>query len=177
MSGHSKWSKIKHQKAATDSKKGKMFSQLAKQIALAVRGGGSGDPNQNAKLRMVLDKARQANLPKENIQRAIEKGLGKVAGASLSEIVVEGYGPNGIAIMAAAATDNQNRTKSELRTIFDRHGGSIGEPGSVAYIFSAGAPSYTIPLAGAEAEKVRNLIESVEEHEDVEQVKHNAQFN
>lgn len=184
MSGHSKWSKIKHQKGIEDAKRGKVFSQLARQITLAVKQGGSGDPNQNANLRLALGKAGQANLPKENIKRAINRGLGQALrlgeqgrSGSLSEVVVEGYGPGGVAIMVRAQTDNQNRTKSELRTIFSKRGGSVGEPGSVGYVFLSGKPSFMIPLQGNEADRTKRLIESLEGHEDVEQVLHNAELN
>lgn len=177
MSGHSKWSKIKHQKEVTDVRKGRIFSQLAKQITLAVREGKSGDSNDNPHLRMVLEKAREANLPKENVQRAIERGLGKGTGGALAEVVVEGYGPGGVAIMATALTDNQNRTKSDLMALFDRYGGSTGEPGSVAYVFAGGGePSYKIPVEGGQAQTVQHLIEALEDHDDVETVRHNADF-
>ena len=178
MSGHSKWSKIKHQKGVEDVKKGKTFSLLARQITQAVREGKGGNPNDNPKLRMILEKAREANLPKDNVQRAIDRGLGKGLAGALSDIVVEGYGPGGVAVIVTAITDNQNRTKSEIKTIFDRHGGSTGEPGSVAYIFSGdnGAPSYQIPISGGDAETINRLLESLDEHDDVEMVKHNATF-
>lgn len=179
MSGHSKWSKIKHQKAATDVKKGKVFSLLSRQITLAVREGKSGDPGDNPRLRMVMDKAREANLPKENVQRAIERGLGKGTSGTFSEVVVEGYGPSGVAIMVTALTDNQNRTKSELRQILERHGGSTGEPGSVAYVFAGtatGEASYTMPVTGGDAVVVQRLLDALDEHDDVQQVRHNAQL-
>lgn len=176
MSGHSKWSKIKHQKGAADVKKGRIFSQLSKLITIAVREGKSGHPDENPRLRMILEKARQSNLPKDNVQRAIDRGLGKGSEGSLSEVTIEGYGPGGVAIIAKALTDNQNRTRSEIRQIFDRRGGSTGEPGSVGYIFSAGAPSYTIPVSGSAADAVKNLLDELEDHDDVERVRHNAQL-
>lgn len=176
MSGHSKWSKIKHQKGAADIKKGRIFSQLSKLITIAVREGKSGNPDENPRLRMILEKSRESNLPKDNVRRAIDRGLGKGSEGSLSDVTVEGYGPGGVAIMVNALTDNQNRTKSEIRQIFARRGGSTGEPGSVSYIFSAGAPSYTIPISGPDAVTVKNLLDELEDHDDVEQVKHNAQF-
>lgn len=174
MSGHSKWSKIKHQKATTDLRKGKVFSQLSRQITMAVREGKGGDPNDNPKLRMVLEKSRNANLPKENVQRAIDRGLGKGAGGTMFDVVVEGYGPSGVAVIVTAITDNQNRTKSELRALFERFGGSTGEPGSVAYIFASGTPSYTIPLSGSDAVTVGRLFDALDEQEDVQNVRHNA---
>lgn len=176
MSGHSKWSKIKHQKGVEDVKKGKTFSLLARLITQAVREGKSGNPNDNPHLRMILEKAREANLPKDNVQRAIDRGLGKGAGGVLADIVVEGYGPGGVAVIVSAITDNPNRTKAEIKTVFDRHRGNTGEPGSVAYVFSGadGAPSYQITLTGGDAEIVRNLLESLDELDDVEMVRHNA---
>ncbi len=174
MSGHSKWSKIKHQKGVADVKRGRVFSQLSKLITIAVREGKSGNPDENPRLRMILDKARQANLPKENVNRAIDRGLGKGSEGSLAEVTVEGYGPGGVAIMAKATTDNQNRTRSEIRQILERRGGSTGEPGSVGYIFSAGSPTYTIPVSGPDAATVKNLLDELEDHDDVETVLHNA---
>lgn len=176
MSGHSKWSKVKRQKEVTDVKKGKAFSQVARLITMAVREGKSGDINENPHLRLALEKAREANVPKENVQRAIDRGLGKGSGGILYDFVVEGYGPSGIAVIVTGITDNQNRTKSEIRTMFERHGGNVGEPGSVSYIFAAGEPSYTIPVAGSDAEMVRRLIDVLDEYEDVESVRHNAVF-
>lgn len=175
MSGHSKWSKIKHQKAVTDVKKGRVFSQLGRQITISVKEGGSGDPADNPRLRLALEKAREANMPKDNVKRAIDRGLGaSSSGSALSEITIEGYAPGGVAIMAAAITDNQNRTKSEIRQIFDRHGGSLGEPGSVAYIFASGRPSYMITLPPEAKTRVIRMIELLDDHEDVESVRHNA---
>lgn len=178
MSGHSHWATIKGQKAVADARKGKIFSYIGRQITLAVKEGKSGDPNDNPHLRLALEKAHEANMPKDNVKRAIDKGLGKSAsGATLQEIIIEGYGLGGVAIMVTATTDNPNRTKSEIRQIIDRRGGSTGEPGSVAYVFTSGAPSYTVPFSGTEAQKIQELIDALEEHEDVETVKHNAQFN
>lgn len=176
MSGHSKWSKIKHQKGVADVKKGRVFSQLSKLITVAVREGKSGNQDENPRLRMILEKAREANLPKENVGRAIDRGLGRGSEGSLAQVIIEGYGPGGVAIMATAMTDNQNRTRSEIRQIFERRGGSTGEPGSVGYIFSAGNPTYTIPVSGPDAGTVKNLLDELEDHDDVEVVLHNAQL-
>lgn len=178
MSGHSKWSKIKNQKAVTDIKKGKAFSLLARSITQSVKEGKSGNPDDNPRLRMILEKAREINLPKENIERAIDRGLGKGSGGAMADVVIEGYGPSGVGIMVTAITDNPNRTKAELMSIFDAHGGSTGEPGSVAYVFSGpgGAPSYTIPLTAGDAVKIKSLLDAMDEQEDVQDVKHNAQF-
>lgn len=135
MSGHSKWSKIKRQKGAADQKKGAIFSKLAKEIFLAARQGG-GDPEMNFSLRMVVDKAKAANMPKDNIERAIKKGTGEdTEGAQIEEIIYEGYGPGGVALLIETATDNRNRTGAEIKHILSKHGGNLGASGSVAWMF------------------------------------------
>ena len=135
MSGHSKWASIKHKKAATDAKRGKQFTKLARAITVAAREGG-GDPDGNPTLATAIQKARDASMPKDNIQRAIDRGTGAGAGAeAIERMVYEGYGPAGVAILVDALTDNRNRTGSEVRHAFDKSGGSLGEPGSVAWIF------------------------------------------
>ncbi len=135
MSGHSKWHSIKHKKAATDAKRGQLFTKLARAITVAAREGG-GDPDANFTLAAAIEKARGYSMPKENIQRAIERGTGAGGGGEgIERVVYEGYGPGGAAIMVEALTDNRNRTGSEVRHIFDKHGGSLGEPGSVAWQF------------------------------------------
>ena len=135
MSGHSKWSSIKHKKGAADAKRGQLFTKLARAIQVAARDGG-GDPAGNAALANAVQKAKDARMPKENIERAIAKGTGADSDADAIETVVyEGYGPGGVAILVEALTDNRNRTGSEVRHIFSRQGGSLGEPGSVAWVF------------------------------------------
>jgi YebC/PmpR family DNA-binding regulatory protein len=135
MSGHSKWSSIKHKKAATDAKRGKLFTKLARAITVAARDGG-GDPEGNPALALAIDKARQNSMPKDNIQRAIDRGTGEGAdAAAIEHIVYEGYGPGGAAILVEAMSDNRNRTGSEIRHAFDRSGGNLGEPNSVAWMF------------------------------------------
>ena len=135
MSGHSKWSSIKHKKAATDAKRGKLFTKLARAISVAAREGG-GDPEGNPSLALAIDKARQNSMPKDNIQRAIDRGTGEgTDAAAIERIVYEGYGPGGAAILVEAMSDNRNRTGSEIRHAFDRSGGSLGEPNSVAWMF------------------------------------------
>jgi YebC/PmpR family DNA-binding regulatory protein len=134
MSGHSKWANIKHQKARSDEKKGKEFTKVAKEIIIAARQGG-GDPDGNSKLKMVIQKAKAINMPNENIARAIKKGTGELDGDALEELVYEGYGPNGVAIMLDIATDNRNRTASEIRHLFSKHNGNLGESGCVAWMF------------------------------------------
>jgi YebC/PmpR family DNA-binding regulatory protein len=135
MSGHSKWSSIKHKKAATDAKRGKVFTKLARAITVAARDGG-GDPDGNPALATAIQKARDASMPKENIQRAIDRGTGAGAdAAAIEHVVFEGYGPGGAAILVEALTDNRNRTSADVRFAFTKHNGSLGEPGSVAWIF------------------------------------------
>jgi YebC/PmpR family DNA-binding regulatory protein len=135
MSGHSKWSTIKHQKAATDIKRGKAFSKVAKLISVAVKEGGSPDPEANAKLRLAIDQAKSVNMPKDNIKRAIERGLGKSNEAQLETIIYEGFGPANSVIIVECVTDNKNRTAADVKSFFDRGGGNIGAPGSAAYLF------------------------------------------
>lgn len=134
MSGHSKWSQIKHKKAATDKKRGAVFSKLATAITIAAREGG-GDPSSNFRLRLAIDKAKQANMPSNNIKRAISKGTGEDGGSTIEEFVYEGFGPEGIVIMCEGATDNKNRTLSEVKRIFSKNGGRLAGSGAVAYQF------------------------------------------
>ncbi len=135
MSGHNKWSTIKHKKGAADAKRGKLFSKLIKEITIAARLGG-GDPSGNPRLRTVLDKARAANMPKDNVERAIKKGTGELEGVNIEEITFEGYGPSGVAVMVETLTDNRNRTVAELRHIFEKSGGNLGAAGCVGWMFS-----------------------------------------
>ena len=135
MSGHSKWHSIKHKKAATDAKRGKAFTKVIKEITVAARIGG-GDPEANPRLRKAVGDAKSLNMPADNIQRAIMKGTGELEGMSIEEIVYEGYGPGGVAIMVETLTDNRNRTVSELRHVFSKHGGNLGENGCVAWMFT-----------------------------------------
>jgi YebC/PmpR family DNA-binding regulatory protein len=134
MSGHSKWSTIKHKKAARDAKRGKLFTKLIKEITVAARMGG-GDVNSNPRLRTAVTTARVQSMPGENIDRAIKKGTGELEGVTYEEIQYEGYGPGGAAIIAQVLTDNKNRTVSEIRRLFTKHGGNLGETGCVAWMF------------------------------------------
>ncbi|GIW61846.1 MAG: putative transcriptional regulatory protein [Patescibacteria group bacterium] len=135
MSGHSKWSTIKRQKGANDAKRGQLFTKLSNAIMLAVKeGGGISDPNGNPRLRLAIDAARSANMPKENIERAIERALGKTAN-EVTEVIYEGFGPGGFSVIIEAITDNKQRTTPEIKSIFDKNGGSLGVPGSVSYQF------------------------------------------
>jgi YebC/PmpR family DNA-binding regulatory protein len=135
MSGHSKWSSIKHKKGAADAKRGKLFTKLARAVTVAARDGG-GDPDGNPALATAIQKARDASMPKDNIQRAIDRGTGVGSDAeTIERVVFEGYGPGGAAVLVEALTDNRNRTSAEVRHAFSKHNGSLGEPGSVAWIF------------------------------------------
>jgi YebC/PmpR family DNA-binding regulatory protein len=136
MSGHSKWSQIKRQKGATDAKRGAQFTKLGREIAIAARQGGA-EPAANFRLRLAVQRARDANMPADTIERAIKRAVGSGDSAELEEITYEGYGPGGIAIMVEAMTDNRNRTAASIRSIFDRGGGNLGESGSVAWQFKA----------------------------------------
>jgi YebC/PmpR family DNA-binding regulatory protein len=134
MSGHSKWSQIKHKKANTDSKRGKAFTKIVKEISVAARSGG-GDPDGNPRLRTAIEKAKEANMPSDNIKKAVMKGTGELPGTTYEESVYEGYGPGGAALLIEALTDNKNRTVSEIRHILSKNGGSLGEAGCVAWMF------------------------------------------
>lgn len=134
MSGHSKWHSIKHQKGVADARRGQLFTKLTREIIIAVRDGGS-NPEANFRLRLAIQKARDNNMPMDNIERSVKKGSGELEGASLTEIILEGYGPSGTAILVEALTDNRNRTIQDVRNTFSRHNGSLGESGCVAWIF------------------------------------------
>src|SRR5216683_1580985 len=134
MSGHSKWSQIKRQKGAADVKRGVVFTKMTREIQLAAREGG-GDPDMNFRLRLAMDRARSVNMPHANIQRAIDRATGADGGAALESIVYEGYAPGGVSVMVEAATDNRNRTASEVRAAFTKNGGKLGESGSVQWLF------------------------------------------
>lgn len=134
MSGHSKWAGIKHKKALVDAKRGKLFSKLVKEITIAARNGG--DSNTNAILRTAIARAKEANVPSDNIERAIKRGTGELPGVNFEEINYEGYGPRGVAVMVEALTDNKNRTTAEIRNIFSKGGGNLAGSGSVSWLFS-----------------------------------------
>ena len=164
MSGHSKWASIKHKKAATDARRGQLFTKLARAISVAAREGG-GDPDSNFTLSAAIQKARDYSMPKDSIQRAIDRGTGAGAdGETIERVLYEGYGPSGVAVLVEALTDNRNRTSADLRHIFDKNSGSLGEPGSVAWVFEkrgvvmVDADRYTeddlIPAIDAGAEDV-----------------------
>lgn len=134
MSGHSKWAQIKRQKGVNDARRGQLFTKLAREISVAARLGG-GDPEGNFRLRLAIQRARDMNLPMENVERSVKRGVGELGGAALEEVTYEGYGPGGTAFMVQALTDNRNRTVAEIRHAFERHGGRMGETGCVAWLF------------------------------------------
>ena len=233
MSGHSKWASIKHKKGAVDAKRGKVFSKLIKEVTVAARLGG-GDPSGNPRLRTAIQAAKAENMPKDNIDRAIKKGSGELAGVSYEEVNYEAYGPGGVAMIIDCLTDNKNRTVADIKHILDRHGGSIGEPGCVSWMFEqkgmivfdkdkveeerlmdlaleadaedikeegtefevltdpadfgsvkkafddgglsytlaevSKIPQNTVKLEGKEAEKMLNLMEALEDHDDINHI-------
>lgn len=169
MSGHSKWAQIKRQKGVTDVRRGAIFTKLSREITVAAKQGGGGDPDTNFRLRLAVQKARENNMPADNIERAIKRATGGGDGAELQEITYEGYGPNGIAILVEALTDNRNRTVAEVRSAFTRGGGSLGEAGSVAWQFE-NRGVVTVEAGGHDPEEITLAAidagaEDVEEHD------------
>jgi YebC/PmpR family DNA-binding regulatory protein len=136
MSGHSKWATIKHQKGVADARRGQLFTKLTREIIVATKQGGS-DPEMNFRLRLAVQKARDANMPLDNVNRAIKRGSGETEGAALAEMVLEGYGPHGAAVLVQAVSDNRNRTVQEVRNLFTRNGGNLGENGCVGWLFES----------------------------------------
>src|SRR5512138_3615888 len=134
MSGHSKWATIKHKKGALDAKGGKLFTKIIREMTIAARLGG-GDPDSNPRLRTAVDKAKASNMPADNIKRAIQKGTGELEGSTYEELTLEGYGPGGVAVLVEGSTDNRNRSVSEIRHVFTKHGGNLGSAGCVSYLF------------------------------------------
>jgi YebC/PmpR family DNA-binding regulatory protein len=155
MSGHSKWSTIKHKKAAKDAKRGKVFTKLIKEITVAARLGG-GDAKANPRLRTAVLAARAQSMPNDTIERAIKKGTGELEGVNYEEVVYEGYGPGGVAVLVEALTDNRNRTVADLRNVFDKCGGNLGTAGSVAWMFTKRG-LLTVERAGADEDKVMEV--------------------
>ena len=156
MSGHSKWSTIKRKKGAADAKRGKLFTKLIKEITIAAREGG-GDPNANPRLRLAVDNAKAANMPADNIDRAIKKATGELEGVTYYELTYEGYGPGGIAILVEVATDNKNRTVADVRHLFSKYGGSMGENGSVAWMFDRKGV-ITLPAQDKTEDEILDII-------------------
>ncbi len=184
MSGHSKWAGIKHKKAKVDAQRGRVFTKVIREITVAARVGG-GDPIGNPRLRLAVEKAKSVNMPQDNIQRAIQKGTGELPGVSYEEYVYEGYGPGGVAVLVEVLTDNKNRTAAEIRKIFTKNGGNLGEAGCVAWMFEkkgliqVEAASidedqlFSVALeAGAEdVRRSENLFEVITTPKDLERVK------
>ena len=156
MSGHSKWATIRRKKAVIDAKRGKMFTKLIKELTIAAREGG-GDPDANPRLRLAVDNAKAANMPADNIERAIKKATGELEGVTFHELTYEGYGPGGIAILVEVATDNKNRTVAEVRHIFSKNGGSLGESGSVAWMFERKG-IVSLPQQGKSEEDILGIV-------------------
>jgi YebC/PmpR family DNA-binding regulatory protein len=156
MSGHSKWATIKHKKGAADARRGKIFTKIIKEITVAARIGG-GDPDANPRLRTAIAAAKAENMPADNIKRAIQKGTGELPGASYEEATFEGYGPGGVALLVDVATDNRNRTISELRHIFSKNGGNMGEQGCVAWMFHKKG-TIILPKEAADEETLLTLV-------------------
>jgi YebC/PmpR family DNA-binding regulatory protein len=152
MAGHNKWSKVKHVKAALDAKKGKVFSRIARELTVAAKNGG-GDPDMNPRLRSAISAARAANMPGDNVDRAIKKGLGEAGGAAFEEVTYEGYAPGGVALLIECVTDNRNRSSSDVRSAFNKGGGSMGGAGSVAHQFQRRG-ELRLPAAAASEDAV-----------------------
>ncbi len=156
MSGHSKWATIKHKKAATDAKRGKAFTRLIKEIQIAARSGG-GDPDGNPRLRTAIAAAKGVSMPSDNIKKAIMRGTGELEGGQIDEVMFEGYGPGGAAVLVMVATDNRNRTVSEIRHMFSKNGGNLGEQGSVAWMFERKS-QIVIEKEKATEDQLMNLV-------------------
>ena len=184
MAGHSKWANIKNRKGAQDSKRGKIFGQVSKLIRIAVKEGGSSDPKFNPGLRVALDKARAANMPKDKIQKAIDRGLGKSSsGAVIQEITYEGYGPGGVGVIVIAMTDNTQRTASEVKSAFSKAGGSLGGPNAAMFMFTRNQEGEYVPTMPIKIEddqlqqQLENLVENLLESDDVEDVYITAEYS
>ncbi len=171
MSGHSKWSTIKRAKGATDAKRGLTFTKLANAVTIAARAGGSGDPDTNPRLRYAVDAARSVNMPKDNIQRAIDRGMGNLPGQSLEEVLYEGFAPGGkVSFILEGVTDNRMRTNAEIKNLIDRGGGSLGAPGSVAYMFNRLGEVKAVSKGGSADDEMLELIDvGAEDVEEVEE--------
>ncbi|OXU14527.1 YebC/PmpR family DNA-binding transcriptional regulator [Sedimentisphaera salicampi] len=173
MAGHSHWAGIKHKKAANDAKRGKIWSKISRLIMVAAKNGG-GDPNTNLPLRYAIDKGKQANMPKDTIEKAIKKGTGELGAVSFEEVVYEGYAPGGVAVMIDALTDNRNRTAPEIRKLFEKRGGSMGTSGCVSYMFAKKGIIF-ISAAKADEEQLMDLVlssgaDDMENHGDMYEI-------
>jgi len=155
MSGHSKWATIKHKKGALDAKRGKIFTRLIKEIAMAAKGGG--DPDMNPRLRTAIAAAKAENMPADNIKRAIQRGTGELPGATYEEFSLEGYGPGGVAVLVDISTDNRNRTVSEIRHVFGKNGGNMASAGAVSYLFHKKG-DIIVPKSAAKEDDLMNIV-------------------
>jgi len=173
MSGHSHFSSIKHKKKVTDAKKGKIASKMARLITIAAKEKG-GDPETNSKLRMAIEKAKEFNVPKENIEKAIKRGTGQLQGAKMEEFTYEAYGPAGVALIIEGITDNKNRTLAEIKHILSRFGGKLADSGSVRYLFDKKnddwLPKYPLEVELKTKEQLNKLFEALDENEDVQEI-------
>jgi len=156
MSGHSKWATIKHKKAAADARRGKMFTKLIRELTIAARVGG-GDPNANPRLRTAIAAAKAENMPNDNIERAILRGTGQLEGEQYEEVIFEGYGPGGVGLLVQVATSNRNRTVSEIRHVMSKHGGNLGESGSVGWMFHRKG-DIVVPKEAASEDQLMNIV-------------------
>jgi YebC/PmpR family DNA-binding regulatory protein len=174
MSGHSHWSSIKHKKGTADAKRGKIFSKLSRLISVAVKEKGP-DLETNPKLKLAVEKAKEANMPKDNIERAIKRGSGQAQGVNIEEVVYEAYGPNGTALIIEGITDNKNRTLAEIKHILSRFGGKLAEAGSVKYLFDKQNDSwkskYPMEIADSKIKaQTEKLFEALEDNEDIQEI-------
>lgn len=179
MSGHSKWSTIKHKKAITDARRGKLFGKLAKAISVAVREKG-GDPAMNSALRSAIEAAQESNMPKDNIERAIKRGTGELEGAALEEITLEAYTQEGIALIIKAITDNKNRTVSQIKKILSEKGAKLAGEGSAKWMFEKQGADWlaknTMEITDEQKTKVESLFETLDENDDVQEIYSNLQL-
>lgn len=180
MSGHSKWAQIKHKKGATDAKRGKLFSKIAKMITIATKdppAGGGGDPKTNSKLASAIEEARAANMPNENIERAIKRATEKDS-VELKEVIYEAYGPGGSTLIITAITDNSNRTTNEIKHLLSEHGVKLGTQGSAMWAFtktgSEYTPNFPMELSEADNKQFESLLEALDNHDDVQEVYSNV---
>lgn len=173
MSGHSHWAGIKHKKAITDARRGKVFSKISRLITIAAKEKG-GDPETNPKLKLAIEKAKELNVPKENIERAIKRGTGQLAGAQMEEFIYEAYGPAGVAVIIEGITDNKNRTLAEIKHILGRFEGKLAEAGSVKYLFDKKGDDwlakYPLEIADEKKNQLEKLFEALDENEDVQDI-------
>lgn len=171
MSGHSKWSTIKRDKAIKDSKKGNLFTKVSRLITVAVKQGGE-DPEFNPSLRLAIEKAKEARMTKDTIEKAIQRGSGNSSDSNLEELIYEGFGPNGEAFYITAISDNRNRTVTEIRGIFNKNGGSLGSIGSTSYIFNPdpNSPTFKVPVSNESKNTLSNIYNQLNDSDDVQQV-------